>query len=180
MKLAIVGPSRAGKDEAANWFVANTNLRYRGATSLVILPFAADWLSISDAEAYATRHVWKDLWKQIGDESRREDPAALARITLADAELSVGIRDWIEIDAVRREALVDLVIWIDAPVEPDSTLTFGSEMADVVIENFGTIAEFHGRLERLARAMGLVKAQLSSPSLSSSSIPSSLIISSML
>ena len=155
LRLAIVGPGRAGKDACAEWLAANTPLRYTGSCSSVIAPHAARRLGLGVTEAFARRHEDRDLWRAIGDELRRDDPAALARETLRHGELCVGVRARVEIEAVIRERLVDLVLWIDRDVPPDPTLEFGPEVATVILPNRGTLADLHGRLRALARAWGL-------------------------
>jgi hypothetical protein len=155
MKLAIVGPSRCGKDVAARWFAEHTPLRYSKSTSQVIAPHAAARLGLSAEEAFARRHEDRDLWFKLGCELRRDDPAYLAREVLRDGDLVVGVRDRAEMEATIREGLVDLVIWIDRDVPVDPTLTYGRELADVVIENRWSLADLHRRLDRLASTWGL-------------------------
>jgi hypothetical protein len=146
-----------GKDEAAQWFAKNTILRYWGATSEVILPHAAKRLGISRERAWETRHECRGIWRAIGDEIRKDDPAALARETLIAGDICVGVRARVEMEAVISEELVDFVLWIDNPGVPkDETLEFGRELADAVIPNDGTLQRFHTRLERLATAWGLM------------------------
>jgi hypothetical protein len=157
LKIAIVGHGRAGKDEAAAYFHEHTRCRYALSTSEVIAPVAAARLGLPVAEAFARRHEDRATWRAIGDEMRANDPAALARETLRHGDICVGIRAIVEIEAVRREGLVGLIIWIDRDVPPDPTLEFGSEQADIVIENRWDLPAFHARLRRLANAMGVLR-----------------------
>lgn len=156
MRLAFVGPSGAGKDEAGE-FVSRcfAGLPYWGPTSLVIAPHIAAEDGVSIEEAYAHRHRDKERWRKKGDLLRLHDPAHLARKTLETGRIVVGVRSLIEITAVRAEGLVDLIVWIDRDVPPDPTLEYGSELADLVIENHWGLPEFHDRLRRLGRALGL-------------------------
>lgn len=156
MKLAICGPARSGKDEAAIWLAANTSLRYSLSTSQVIAPVAARHLGLSVEAAFAQRHQDRMLWRRLGDGLRRSDTAYLARQTLIDGDLCVGIRSRLEIEAVRAEKLVDLVIWIARTVPTDPTLQYGPEMADIVIQNYWGVAEFHERLQRLAKSWDIL------------------------
>ena len=156
MKLAIVGPGRSGKDEIANWLHANTSLCYLGySTSRVICPHAARQLGISEDEAFARRHEDRALWRRIGDELRAHDPAHLAREVLKHQDVCVGIRARCEIEAAQRERLVDLTLWVARDVPNDETLEYGSEVADLIIENRQSLSHLHARLSRLARALGL-------------------------
>ena len=158
LKVGIYGPGRSGKDAAAEWFAANTRLRYWGSTSQVITPHAAKRLGISEREEFRRRHEDRALWRQIGDELREVDPAALARVTLWDGDLNVGVRSLREIAAVRRERLVDVALWIDRPGVPeDPTLEFDESFADVIVPNRWGLPEFHARLANLARAWGVLR-----------------------
>lgn len=157
MKLAIVGPGRCGKDTAAEWFAQRTILRYWGSCSQVILPEAARRLGLSEAEAWKRRHEDRKFWRELGDEMRKDDPAALARVTLEKGDLCVGVRSHVEMRAVLDQKLVDLTVWIHRPNVPnDPTLEFGRGLADVVIENAGTLTDFHGKLYNLAATLGVL------------------------
>ena len=157
-RLAIVGPSRAGKDTAANWFAAHTGLRYTGSCSSIIAPHAAARLGIPEAEAFATRHACRDLWRAIGDELRRDDPAYLARKTLEHGDICVGIRSAAEMEAVMGEGLVDEVLWIDRPGLPvDPTLEFTMMPGMLgMIEMSGVLSEFKQGLHEVAVLWGMV------------------------
>ena len=61
-----------------------------------------------------------------------------------------------EIEACRRERLVDLIVWIANDRAPrDSTVTFSERDCDVTVANHGSLEEFHERLLLLARQAGL-------------------------
>lgn len=157
MKLAIVGPGRCGKDTAADWFNANTILRYWGSCSQVILPVAAFRLGISQDEAWANRHKDRAFWRALGDEMRARDPAALARVTLEKGDLVVGVRSHVEMRAVIDQKLVDLVVWVYRPnLPPDPTLEFGRGLADIVIENTTTLGDFHAKLRAFSKTLGVL------------------------
>lgn len=158
MRLALCGHGRAGKDAAAEWFGEHTTIRYSGfSTSRAITPYAARKLGISEEEAFARRHEDRELWFRLGNQLRMEDPAFLARQTFEHGDIAVGIRDRGEMEAVLREGLVDLAVWIEREVSVDPTLTYGRELCDIIIDNDGTLEEFHSRLRALAKAMGVLK-----------------------
>jgi hypothetical protein len=161
MKLCIVGPSGCGKDEAAEWFAAHTWLRYWGSCSKVILPFAAKALDMTEDEAFACRHARRSLWREIGDWLRKDDPAFLARETLKQGDILVGVRSLKELSAIRREKLVDIVVWIERTTpQVDDTLEFDEKEADVTVLNLSSLASYHRRLRVLANAMALNPTEL--------------------
>lgn len=158
MKLAIVGPATAGKDSAALWLAGRTPLRFGRSTSDLIIPEAARRLGLPEAEVRARKAELRAYLAAVGDDLRRDDPAALARATLDGADLCVGVRRRAELHAARDAGLFDLVLWVERPgLPPDPTLEFGPEEADLIVRNDGpTLDALHARLDRLARSWGLL------------------------
>jgi hypothetical protein len=152
-RWAICGAGRAGKDHAALYIAARTPMRFVGSTSWYLLPYMADALSLSLEEAWARRHEQRDAWYRKGRELRARDPLTLLRSSLAENDLVVGCRDREEIQAARASGLLDLVIWIDpgGRVPMDPTLTYGAELADIVIQNWDDVGAFDRRLDRFLR-----------------------------
>ena len=156
--IALCGHGRCGKDTAAQFLAAITPLRLGKTTSQVIAPHRAAQLQISVAEAYARRHQERNLWYEIGNQLRASDPASLVRETLRDGEICVGIRAVEELLAARAEGLLELVVWVDRDIPADSTMKFGPELCDVVIENRGSKEDFFSKLKALAKFAGLLNA----------------------
>jgi cytidylate kinase len=155
-RILVVGPSGAGKDTACEYLATITHLRFAGTTSLYLAKYVATRLGISAQQAYRTRHQNRNFWNRVGNEIRKQDPGLLLRESLEHAEIVGGVRGVEEIAACRREALVDLIVWIDnLRVGRDSTLKFSEHDCDVVVPNHGSMEEFHGHLLRLARFAGL-------------------------
>lgn len=157
MKIALCGPSRCGKDTAAEWLAKNTTLRYWDSTSRVIAHHAAAALGMTEEQAWACRHQYRKVWGDIGDRLRRDDPCKLARTVLANADICAGVRKGTEMRALMAERLVDLAIWIDRPEsESDETQEYGPELCDVILRNDSTVPVFLARLEALARTWGVM------------------------
>jgi len=152
-RLAICGPSDAGKDEAAGAIAAAAGLRFGGSLSVHLARRVGARLGISGGEAYARRRELEPLFKETADAARRDDPEALLRDCLAESDLVVGCRAAGELALVRRA--VDLVLWVDRDVPPDWTLEYGPEACDLVVPNRGTLPELHARLERICKFAGL-------------------------
>jgi hypothetical protein len=155
-RILVVGPRGAGKDTACAYLAEVTRLRFAGSTSVFLARHVADRLGVGLDEAQRTRHRDRNLWHRVGNAVRRRDPGLLVRESLAQADIVGGVRSIEEIDACRREHLVDLIVWIaNDRVGRDSTLTFGAADCDMVVPNHGSLEEFHERLLRLARREGL-------------------------
>jgi hypothetical protein len=155
-RIMVAGHASVGKDTACQYLAKVTELRFAGTTSLFLAKYVAARLGVTEEEAYRSRHRDRNLWHRVGREVRREDPALLVRESLAQAELTGGVRDAEELAACRTEGLVDLILWVaNDRVGRDSTLGFTERDCDVVVPNHWTLEEFQGRLLRLARFAGL-------------------------
>lgn len=155
-RVMVVGPSRAGKDTACEYLARVTSLRFAGTTSHYLALYVAARLGVSVREAYRSRHANRNLWHRVGNEIRRLDPGLLVRESLRHAEITGGVRGIEEIQACRRERLVDVIVWIDnARVPASSRITFGPADCDAVVPNHGTLEEFHDSLLLWALSAGL-------------------------
>jgi len=150
-KILFVGWGRAGKDEAAQYLSTITALRYAGSFSWAALPYMAKLLGLHPQLAWESRHQNRELWKHELDKLRESDQCHLARLVLKQGELAAGLRDKLEIDAVRAERLFDTIVWIHRPgTPPDPTVTFTAGDCDCVIDNYGTLGDFHAELRSFA------------------------------
>ncbi len=155
-RILIVGHGRAGKDVALDYLASITGLRNAGTTSLYLAKYVAKELGVSTEEAYATRHADRDIWYRVGRQIRENNPGILLREALANGEMTGGLRDAEECVVARD--IVDLIVWIENDrVAADPTVMFGPEVADVIVENHGTMDEYRLRLRRLAMFAGLVR-----------------------
>lgn len=154
--ILFCGWGRAGKDEAATFLSKITTLRYAGSTSWAGLPHMAKFLGVHPQQAWEERHQNRELWKTELDRLREIDQCLLARLVLETGDISAGIRDKKEIDAIKAERLFDRIVWISrVGILMDPTVTFSSIDCDEVIHNNGTLADFHRTLVDWAGANGL-------------------------
>lgn len=158
MNIVLCGYSRAGKDLGGELLQHITGLKFAGTTSLYLKKHVAQRLGKSEEEVYERRHQNQMLWKQIGDDLRINDPGLLLKEALSVGSITGGLRDLVEVQYARESGLVDLIIWIeniDVPVDP--SVNFTSRECDVIIQHNWSIPEYHGRLLRLAKALGIAK-----------------------
>lgn len=125
-RILIVGPGRAGKDEALLWFEKHTPYASGGTTSLYLAYDVAEAKGISVEEAYATRHEDRNFWFELGNKLRETRGVLyLLKQALLRGNVAAGVRDVREIEAAITERLVDVVLWIDNPRVPvDPTMSF--------------------------------------------------------
>jgi hypothetical protein len=155
-RIMVVGYSGAGKDTACRFLAGVTHLRFAGTTSHCLARHVAARLGVSVQEAYRSRHANRNLWHRVGNQLRRHDPGLLTRESLRHAEITGGVRGIEEVQACRREHLVDLIVWVDNDRVPrGQAVTFGPSDCDVAVPNHGSLEEFHGHLLRMARLAGL-------------------------
>lgn len=147
MKILFCGYGRAGKDEAAAYLSRISGLRYAGSFSWAALSYVAAQMGLHPQQAWETRHQNRELWKQYCDELRRVDQTLLARMALKSGDICSGLRDKIELDAVKAARLFDRIVWIHRPGTPvDSTVTYFESDTDETIVNTGTLDDFHHTL----------------------------------
>jgi hypothetical protein len=105
------------------------------------LPFIAKALGIHPQLAWEHRHEHRDFWYNFCNELRKDDPCFLIRRVLAEGDMVVGIRDIVELEGLKREKLVDAIIWVDANGRVDyvdPTVTFTIIDCDYLLPNWGS------------------------------------------
>jgi hypothetical protein len=168
MKIALSGPGRCGKGTAAECLAKTTGLRYVGGTSWFArsIVFAAMpwWKRLwywTPERAWRHRHKSRRFWALKIAEYNGDDPTRLYRDCLAEQDILEGVRWRHEQAACRAANLVDLWVWIDRPgIPPDPTMEYGPEACDLVIDNSGTLAEFHHNLRSFAARHGLLTTKV--------------------
>lgn len=167
MKIAVSGFGRAGKDEFAEYLAATTSLRYVAGTSywarhMVRARMAEMGLQPPDANTlWRDRHSNRKLWAEIIRDYNRDDPARLYRDCIASQDFLTGVRFAHEQAACRAAGLVDVWVWVENPRVPrEETCVIGPQDCDFTIHNGGTLAEYHAKLDTLARLLGLGKPAL--------------------
>lgn len=165
-KILFVGHGRAGKDLGCETLAAATGWKNAGTTSVYLTPYyverkypglmpgSSGFKDACDFE-YARRHTNREEWRRIGDEVRKDDPALLVKDAFKAGDISGGCRGLPEIEAVIREGIADLIVWVARPSEPpDPTMEFGPQFADIIIANIGTEAEYKLKVQRLGKLLG--------------------------
>ena len=108
-----------------------------GTTNKYLAKFVAKDLGVSEEEVYASRHE-NDAIRRWYEMIRKHDPSILVRESLKNGNVTSGINFYEEAKAVKDEGLVNLMVWIENNrVPPDTTMKFGSEMCDIIIQNNG-------------------------------------------
>lgn len=159
MKILFCGYGRAGKDEAAAYLAKITGLRYAGSFSWAALPYVAARLGQHPQVAWETRRNHRRQWYDYCNELRATDPTILARLVLQSGDITSGLRDKVELDAVKAAKLFDRIIWVNRlGIPADPTVTY--QQTDVCIDrelyNGGSLEDFHQSIRALAEQIGLL------------------------
>lgn len=154
--LALCGPGRCGKDLGADWLGHNFCIQYGGSLSEIVAPLIARALNKSVEDTFAARHTDRMYWFRFCSELRRGQPELLVRLLLAKADIIVGIRGAIELEACLNQGLIDTAIWIDNPRAPaDPTLEYSAGDCHLTIVNDGTKMAFFNKLRFLSKILKL-------------------------
>jgi hypothetical protein len=162
MQIAIVGHGRAGKDTASQWLGEHTTLRYQESTSEAAAKLCYQHLHekysySSVQEAFADRHNHREEWAKIIWDYNQPDGLTLYRGMLEAGDILNGIRREGELDALREHLMLDLVIWVERDVPKDPSQEMTSAVADIIIDNNGTLAQLYAKLARLSRVLKILR-----------------------
>lgn len=152
--VAIIGPSRGGKDTAANMLSQYTGLKFLGSTSWWMKGRVAQALGVDDMTAWDTRHENKQFWKKVIDEYRADDPAKVVReMRVAGARIVTGLRPLPELDCAIEEGLISHTIWISRGTWKDPLLGITMKDADTKIFNDGTKEDLRTKVMLVAATL---------------------------
>lgn len=151
LKFMILGYARHGKDTVAEILRDNLGLQFKSssfaAAEKVMVPFLAKkGITYPDLETcYADRVNHRQDWYEQIKAYNTPDGARLAREIYAEADIYVGMRSDMELDAVRKEGLYNYSIWVDrskhvAP-EPSTSCSVTQAMTNYTIDNNGTLEQ---------------------------------------
>lgn len=158
--LALCGPGRCGKDLGADWLGHNFCVDYGGSLSEIVAPLIGHVLGKSTEQAFAERHADRIYWFRFCNNLRLHDPRFLVRLLLAKADIIVGIRGAIELEACGRDGLIDLAVWINKPdIKADPTIEYESVDCDITIDNTSGKLAYFNKLNKLANTLGLPPRQ---------------------
>lgn len=162
MRLIVFGHQRHGKDTACEYLWAHFDLSFVSSSFFACDRFIFD--QMKDEHGYRTvdecfndRINHRDTWYNAIRSYNDGDRTRLGREIFDSHDVYCGIRDRDEFYALKAAGLVDLAIWIDAsdrlPPEGSGSMNLTREDADIIVSNNTDLADFHVRLERLAKLL---------------------------
>lgn len=165
-KFLIIGHKQHGKDEACIYLRDHYGIRYISSSTLACELFIFDQMKDkygykNPYECYQDRDNHRKFWYDAICEYNKDDPGRLGRKIFSTNQIYCGLRDKIEFDALKRNSVFDLCIYIDAsdrkPLEDRSSMTLTKQDADIIIDNNGTKEQLYEHLDRLFKFLRYTK-----------------------
>lgn len=155
--VMILGYGRHGKDTAADFLSKNgytvTSSSEYAARNVVFPVLVPIYGYMTATECFEDRHNHRKEWFDIITEYNRDDRGRLTKNMLSDGyDVYIGLRNKEELEAVRH--LYDLIIWVDATkrigcIEDEESCTITPDMADIIIDNNGSVEQLEHKLRRV-------------------------------
>lgn len=160
LKFMIIGHARHGKDTVAEMFRVHGGFNFKSSSLMCCEIFIYRTLKEKYGyenilECFEDRQNHRAEWHDLITDFNIPDRTRLSREIFSRAPIYVGIRHPEEYMAAREAGLFDLGVWVDAskrlPPEDSSSNKMYPELADIIIDNNGTVAETQNRVVRLLR-----------------------------
>ncbi len=157
-KLLILGHARHGKDTFAEILNKHYGFKFKSSSVAASEIFLYDTLKekygyTSSDECFEDRVNHRGEWHNLICDYNKDDRAKLAKEILKQADCYVGMRSGEEIKECMAQGLFDLIIWVDAserlPLESSDSFDIDIKMADFIVQNNGTPAEFEEKIIRI-------------------------------
>lgn len=157
MKILIIGHAGHGKDTAAEYLKEQFQLTYSSSSEMANKLFLFDMLKDiygykTEQECFDDRGNKRAIWYDAICKFNTPNKTRLAECIIEKHDCYVGMRSIDEYNECYNQNMFDMVVFVDAserlPKEDESSFTIPKSVADVVIENNGTIEEFKRKLFR--------------------------------
>jgi dephospho-CoA kinase len=166
MKILIIGHARHGKDTVGELFQEYAGLKAISSSEILAKEFLFDLMNSKYGQSYKTseecfndRFNWRKEWFDEISAYNTPDQTRTAKLILKHADIYVGMRSSTEVIACIDEDLFDLVIWVDAterlPLENSDSFNISKDVADIIIDNNGTLEQLRRKTFRIIRSYGL-------------------------
>lgn len=157
MKILVVSLGRFGKDTLCEIVKQKFGIEFISSSHYmlekIVYPSLKDKYGYtSEEECYEDRVNHREEWFNLIDNYNKEDYSRLAKNILTENDIYCGMRCVKQFNASRH--LFDIVIWVDAEkrlgiTEDESSMTITKDMADIIIDNNGTLEDFENKVTKL-------------------------------
>jgi hypothetical protein len=156
-KIMLMGYARHGKDTVLDLlrevgFTAINSSEYVNKTA--VFPTLSKLYGYqTPEECYADRVNHRAEWMQLINAYNTPDLARMSKGIFSECDIYAGIRNALEFRAARKAGLFDWAIWVDAldriPPEKYESCTVTPTMADLIINNNGTVEQLPAAVNRI-------------------------------
>lgn len=165
-KLLIIGYARHGKDTVAEILSEKYGYTYKTSSEIcsegVIFPKLSKLYGYQTIEeCFEDRGNHRKEWYDLISDYNYEDPTRLGRRIFEQSDIYCGLRNIREFIELKKKSVFDYSIWIDRskhlPRESSESNTLYPEIADIRIDNNGTLEELEQILSRVIFGIELEK-----------------------
>jgi dephospho-CoA kinase len=161
-KILILGNATHGKDTLAELFNKYYGFTYSSSSQAAADIFIYDELKEkygykTPEECFKDRVNHRAEWYTLICDYNKDNRARLGKAIVDKTGCYVGMRDKREIEECIKQGIFDFIIWVDAskrlPEEPRSSFNIDIDVADIIIDNNGTLEEFERRAINLGKIL---------------------------
>lgn len=147
-KLLIIGYARHGKDTVAEILTHDYGYKYQSSSQFcaenVVFPVLGPLYNYkTPEECFADRSNHRKEWFDLITDYNQPDRAKLGKDIFNVSNIYCGLRNYDEFMALKEENVFDYSIWVDRsnhlPPEPTTSNTLFPELADITIDNNGSL-----------------------------------------
>lgn len=147
MRIIVTGHKNHGKDFICELLRDTYGISFTSSSMAmleeVIFPVLSNKYNYTTPEeCFNDRDNHREEWYNLICKYNKDDGARLGKYIFTTSNIYCGLRNRLELNAMREQGIVDLVIWIDAskrkPLESPRSMTICKEDADYIFDNNGS------------------------------------------
>lgn len=152
-KIIILGYAGHGKDTACEYLRDKYGYNFVSSSmycaEFLLFPIMRQYHTVQ--ECFNDRVNNRKFWYDTISDYNKNDNARLGKEILSKYDIYCGLRNKLELNAIKSLNIVDYVVWIDASKrkekEDSLSCTVTPDMADTIIDNNGKLSEFYKNLD---------------------------------
>jgi len=157
-KLLIIGYARHGKDTVAEILSQQYGYTYMSSSQFcakkVVYPVLQPLYNYQSVdECFQDRIHHRKEWFDLITDYNQPDRSRLGKAIFEVSHIYCGLRNYEEFVSLRKDKVFDYSIWVDRsqhlPPEDKTSNTLYSSLADLTIDNNGTLEDLHRRVDEL-------------------------------